>query len=82
MGGWLVESAGRPRTGIIVSCLLAGCAMLLLPTMIWPRGIQPLGLSLLLGVAIGPGAGAIVALPSRAVAPTNRAVGFGVFYTA
>jgi predicted MFS family arabinose efflux permease len=77
MGGWLVETRGRPRAGIVFSCLLAGCTMVLLPTMIWPWG-----LSLLLGLAIGPGAGAIVAMPSRAVAPMNRAVSFGIFYTA
>jgi MFS-type transporter involved in bile tolerance (Atg22 family) len=34
------------------------------------------------GVAIGPGAGAIVALPARAVAPAQRSVAFGLFYTA
>ncbi len=63
--------------GIILSCTIAGSVMLLLATTQWPCG-----LSLLLGLAIGPAAGAIVALPSRAVAPANRTIGFGVFYTA
>ncbi len=32
--------------------------------------------------ALGPAAGAIVALPSRSLAPGSRPVGLGVFYTA
>ena len=40
----------------------------------------PLGLSILVGVAIGPSAGAIVALPANALSAENRGAGFGVFY--
>jgi predicted MFS family arabinose efflux permease len=77
LGGWLIERWGRPGFGIIAACFTAGCAMLLLPTLVFPWG-----LSLAVGVAIGPGAGAIVALPARAVAPAQRSVAFGLFYTA
>jgi hypothetical protein len=42
----------------------------------------PGGLLAGVGLAIGPGAGAIVGLPARLVAPHNRIIGFGVFYTA
>jgi predicted MFS family arabinose efflux permease len=77
IGGWLVETWGRPSAGILLACVVAGVAMTLLSMMVWPWG-----LSLLVGLGIGPGAGAIVALPSRAVAPARRPVSFGVFYTA
>jgi MFS family permease len=77
VGGWIADISGRPTAAIILSCTVAGLAMTLLATTPWPWG-----LSLLLGLAIGPAAGAIVALPSRAVSLANRTVGFGVFYTA
>jgi MFS family permease len=77
IGGWTADVTGRPTAWIILSCISAGLVMMLLAAMLWPWG-----LSLLLGLAIGPAAGAIVALPSRAVASANRSTGFGVFYTA
>lgn len=77
VGGWVAEISGRATAWIIPSCIVAGMAMILLATVPWPCGP-----SLLLGLAIGPAAGAIVALPPRAVAPRNRAIGYGVFYTA
>ena len=39
-----------------------------------------LGFSILVGLAIGPPAGAIVALPADALSEENRGAGFGVFY--
>ncbi len=33
------------------------------------------------GVAVGPMSGAILSLPSKVLAPRERAVGFGLFYT-
>jgi predicted MFS family arabinose efflux permease len=76
LGGWLAEISKRLTMVIVSSCIVAGLAMLVLTTM-----ALPWGLSALVGLAIGPAAGAIVALPSRATTPANRTVGLGVFYT-
>jgi MFS family permease len=76
-GGWIAEISGRATAWIMPSCIVAGVVMILLATIPWPWG-----LSLLLGLAIGPAAGAILALPSRTVAAARRTTGFGVFYTA
>jgi MFS family permease len=77
LGGWVVEVLGRPSAGIIASCIAAAAVLSALPIVPWPVA---LGFSL--GLAIGPGAGAIVGLPARMASPNNRPVGFGVFYTA
>jgi len=77
LGGWIVERLRRPDAGIIVSCVAAAAVMAGLAVAPWP-----MTLSLAVGLAIGPGAGAIMGLPARLLAPGSRAVGFGVFYTA
>ena len=55
---------------------LGGLALALLPV-----GIASVALGVAFGIAIGPPAGAIVALPTRVLSPEQRAGGFGVFYT-
>lgn len=77
LGGWVADVLRRPAAAIVLSCGMAGIAMLMLSTAAWPWGS-----SMLLGAAIGPAAGVILALPSRAVAAANRVVGYGIFYTA
>jgi hypothetical protein len=37
LGSWLVETRGRPGIGIVLSCMIAGLAMMLLPTTVWQR---------------------------------------------
>jgi predicted MFS family arabinose efflux permease len=76
LGGYLAERAGRPDAAIVVFSLAAGLALALLPVAPLP-GL----LCALFGLFIGPPAGAIMALPARALSLPNRAVGFGVFYT-
>jgi predicted MFS family arabinose efflux permease len=65
LGGWGVETLRRPHTGIVASCIAAAVVMAALPILPWPM-ISGFGL----GLAIGPGAGAIVGLPARMVSPT------------
>jgi hypothetical protein len=60
LGGWGVETLRRPHTGIVASCIAAALVMAALPILPWPM-IMGFGL----GLAIGPGAGAIVGLPAR-----------------
>jgi hypothetical protein len=76
LGGYAAQRSGRSNAAIVVFSLLAGLALLLLP-----GGVLPLALCAVFGVAVGPPAGPIMALPSRVLDPEQRAVGFGVFYT-
>jgi MFS family permease len=76
LGGLVVTATGRPGLCIVLFSLLTGVAAALLPLV-----AAPVLLSLLYGLFIGPPASAIMALPSRALAPSRRATGFGVFYT-
>ena len=41
---------------------------------------MPLALSILVGLGIGPPAGAIMALPAQVLSPENRGPGLGIFY--
>ena len=43
--------------------------------------IHPTVSCIMFGVFVGPLSGAILSLPSRLLAPSQRAVGFGVFFT-
>lgn len=74
--GYAVQRSGRADAAIAVFAALAGLVLAAL-TIGWLPGL----LCALIGVAIGPPAGAIMALPARALAPVNRPMGFGVFYT-
>ena len=76
LGWYLTERVGWPKATIAIFCMLAAVAMFLLPFV-----PIPLGLSILVGLAIGPPAGALVALPANALSAENRGAGFGVFYT-
>ncbi len=76
LGGYAAQRSGRSNAAIVVFSLLAGLALLLLP-----GGVLPLALCVVFGVAVGPPAGPIMALPSRVLNPEQRSVGFGVFYT-
>ncbi len=41
----------------------------------------PVGFSILVGLGIGPPAGALVALPTKVLSPENRGPGLGIFYS-
>lgn len=76
IGGYLTERFGRTNAFIAVFSLLCAAAMGLFPFLSFS-----IGLSILLGLFIGPPPGAMVALPSEALTPENRGAGLGVFYT-
>jgi predicted MFS family arabinose efflux permease len=75
-GGYVVQRVGRPNAAIVVFCTLAASALALIAA-----GVPPLLACIAFGVAIGPSPGVITSLPSRVLAPSQRASGFGVFYT-
>ena len=75
-GGYLVHRLGEPIAAIIVCALIAAAALALSVA-----GLHPAISCLVFGVAVGPMSGAILSLPSKVLAPRERAVGFGVFYT-
>jgi MFS family permease len=75
-GGYLVHRLGEPIAAIIVCALIAAAALALSAA-----GLHPAISCLVFGVAVGPMSGAILSLPSKVLAPRERAVGFGLFYT-
>jgi MFS family permease len=76
LGGWLVERSGYAQASIVVFCVATAFVLLLLI-----EGSAPAVLCALIGVMIGPPAGAIMALPAEVLSPPRRALGFGIFYT-
>jgi MFS family permease len=76
LGGWLAERSGYPQASIIVFSLASAIVLLLLA-----YGAAPAVLCALMGLTIGPPAGAIMALPAAILAPHRRAFGLGIFYT-
>lgn len=77
LGGYAVQRCGYRTAAVVIFTCVAGAAMMLLAAGLWPAA-----LCLAVGLAIGPPAGAIMALPSRVLDASNRASGFGVFYAA
>jgi MFS family permease len=76
LGGILADRTGRGDT-IMHCCFIAmaACIPLLL---IVP---YPLAMLAFIGLAVGPAAGIIMALPARALRPVSRSFGMGVYYT-
>jgi predicted MFS family arabinose efflux permease len=75
-GGYLVHRSGRPIAAIVACALIAAVALSL-----FVAGVHPTVSCLGFGVFVGPLSGAILSLPSKVLAPQDRAVGFGVFFT-
>jgi predicted MFS family arabinose efflux permease len=75
-GGYLVHRLGAPIAAIILCALVAAVALALSVA-----GMRPAISCLVFGVAVGPMSGAILSLPSKVLAPRERAVGLGIFYT-
>jgi predicted MFS family arabinose efflux permease len=75
-GGYVVHRSGAPIAAIVACALVAAAALAL-----FVAGIHPTMSCLLFGIAVGPLSGAILSLPAKVLAPRERAVGFGVFYT-
>ncbi len=76
LGGFLIHRIGHGHAAIAVGCFIAAWALALLPSGLWP-----IGLSAVLGLALGPPAAAIMALPAEALSLKNRASGLGLFFT-
>jgi predicted MFS family arabinose efflux permease len=75
-GGYLVHRSGRPIAAIMVCALIAAVALGL-----FVAGVHPTLSCMVFGIFVGPLSGAILSLPSKVLAPRDRAVGFGVFFT-
>jgi predicted MFS family arabinose efflux permease len=75
-GGYAVQRIGRPYATIVVFCVLIAASLAMIVA-----GAPPFAACILFGLAIGPPPGVITSLPSRVLAPVDRAAGFGVFYT-
>lgn len=76
IGGWLGQRTGRPM-------LITAICFVIVTPMIWlvPDSDHKAWLLLWLGVIFGLPAGLIVALPARVLAPDQRAIGMGLFYS-
>jgi MFS family permease len=73
-GGFFVQRLRRGPALVMVSFLLGAAALFLLP-------IVPLLGAVIVGLAIGPGPGAIMALPGRVLSAEHRMAALGIFYT-
>ena len=75
LGGLLGDRLGRPSLMIVAGSLLAAVVTLLIPVL-----SPPILAFCLVGFAIGPPAGPLMALLPRALPPERLTTGFGVFY--
>jgi predicted MFS family arabinose efflux permease len=75
-GGYLVHRSGRPIVAIVICGIFAAAALAL-----FVADFHPTISCLIFGVAIGPLSGAILSLPAKVLAPAERSVGFGLFFT-
>jgi MFS family permease len=76
LGGFLSDKLGRPTLVIVVGSLVAAGATLLLP--MWSHAVLAFAV---VGLAVGPPPGPIMALVPRAVTPERVTSTYGVFYT-
>lgn len=74
VGGFIVQRSKSPGLMASLSYLAAGGALLALCLDAWP-----ILACIAFGLAIGPGPGAIMALPSRVLRPEHRITGLGLF---
>ena len=76
LGGYLTERVGFTNGMIVIFSIATAGALFLIPYL-----PIPLALSILVGLGIGPPAGAIVALPAQALSAANRGLGLGIFFS-
>jgi len=74
IGGYIVQRSKAPGLLAGMSYLAAAAALVGLCLDAWP-----LLACIVFGLAIGPGPGAIMALPSRVLRPEHRITGLGIF---
>jgi predicted MFS family arabinose efflux permease len=75
-GGYVVHRLGKPIPAIALCALTAASALTL-----FVAGVYPILCCLIFGIAVGPLSGAVLSLPSQVLKPSQRSLGFGVFYT-
>jgi hypothetical protein len=75
-GGYVVQRLGAPVGAICVCGPVAALALLS-----FVLDVYPTTACLIFGIAVGPLSGAILSLPAGILAPRQRPVGFGIFYT-
>ena len=76
LGGILADRTGRGEA-IMHGCFIA-MAVCIPFTLMVP---SPLLMLTIIGLAVGPAAGIIMALPARVLHPESRSLGMGVYYT-
>jgi MFS family permease len=76
LGAWLAEKYERQVVTMVISFITVALLALLIPFT-----SSHLVLFALLGIAFGPAAGLIMALPAKILSEQNRAMGMGVFWT-
>jgi len=76
LGGFVSDRLGRPTLVIVVGSLVAAGATMLLP--IWSHAILAFAV---VGLAVGPPPGPLMALLPRAVPAERVTSAFGIFYT-
>ncbi len=77
IGGYLFDRFNRPRLLVTLSC--GGAALTMIAFL---HGFWPGPMALISGIIYGLSAGALVALPARALPEEDRTWGLGVFYMA
>jgi predicted MFS family arabinose efflux permease len=75
-GGLIADRLQRPQLVLVGGCILFAALMLLLP-----RHDGTIVVIVALGLICGQPAGPILSLPARVLAPANRAIGMGIFFT-
>ncbi|RRH97195.1 MFS transporter [Mesorhizobium tamadayense] len=76
IGGYLADRSASRNAMLAAGCL----AFAALVPVLW-RGSEALPSLVALGLVCGLPAGAIMSLPTRALTPSTRALGMGLFYT-
>ena len=76
LGGFLLQRTASPRLWANLSYLAAGLALLALYLDVWP-----VVACIAFGLALGPGPGALTAMPSRVLRPDHRITGLAIFGT-
>jgi MFS family permease len=75
-GGYLVHRSGRPIAAIVICSLIAALSLAS-----FVADFYPTASCMVFGVFVGPLSGAILSLPAQVLAPRDRAVGLGIFFT-
>ena len=75
-GGFLSDWIGRP-----IALIASGSLVLAAALIVGARSDAVLAIFVVLGLAVGLPAGAIMSLPARVLEPATRAAGMGLFFT-